>query len=515
MSLSDMQNNIHHVVHLMFENRGFDHFMGWLWNDTTDKPTVNIPALRKDEQAFYGVPQDAGGNPTGWLPDDKSYFLDAPYTGGKMPIHKGSWGYCNMPLSDPGEVWDDITQQIYGPYENFDLPAEKLMKGFYINYAEVGKGGGSDKDILATFTPTELPVLNTLAKSFAVSDMWFASAPTQTNPNRAFSLGGSSLGRLNNLSSTGVPYSYLRTIFTVFNDAKVPWKLYADKTWVSGEYFTQYMFPLGMPNTSAPYGSIADFANDVKNDKLPAFSYIEPIFFSWETIFDFNSYHPPGSTYQGEKFLKLIYDTLKSNPNVWKNTLLIITFDEHGGTYDHVFPPTNAPPPDELDPPYQFGRYGVRVPTLLLSPWVPPGSVFRAGYYPGGDDASALPYDHTSVLATLCKWKKIPYQNPTDVGWLRQRTRVAPTFEDVITNTFNKVMPPVSLYDCSWGLTAEAETVGSSDVPTGLIRQIVSRLTPLPRDGEEAGVIADRIVAECETKADLEAALHDLAGKYS
>ena len=78
MSLSDMQNNIHHVVHLMFENRGFDHFMGWLWNDTTDKPKTNIPALQKGEQAFYGVPQDAGGNPTGWLPDDKSYFLDAP-----------------------------------------------------------------------------------------------------------------------------------------------------------------------------------------------------------------------------------------------------------------------------------------------------------------------------------------------------------------------------------------------------------------------------------------------------
>ena len=511
MSLSDMQNNIHHVVHLMLENRGFDHFLGWRWNDTTDKPKINVPPLRKGEQAFYGNPQDAGGKPTVWLPGDKSYFKSGPYTGVKKYIHKGAWGYCNMPPSDPGEVWDDVTKQIYGPYENFELPPEKLMKGFYVNYAEVGKGTGSDDDILATFTPTDLPVLNCLAKSFAVSDMWFASAPTQTNPNRAFSLGGSSLGRLNNESFTGKPYNNLRTIFAVFNDAKVPWKLYADYKWKDGKHFTQYMFPQGM-DKPGNYGTITDFENDVKNDRLPAFSYIEPAFFG-EEYFEFNSYHPPGSTYQGEKFLKRIYDALKSNPNVLQNALLIVTFDEHGGTYDHVFPPTNAPPPDGLDPPYLFGRYGVRVPTLLLSPWVPPGAVFRAGYYPGGD-ASALPYDHTSVLATLCKWQKIPYQKPTDVGWLRQRTRVAPTFEDVITHKFNRVFPEVSLYDCSSGLAANVETVGTSDVPTGLIRQTISRITMLPRDGEEVAAIADGILASCTTKAELEAAFHDLAGKY-
>ena len=296
MALRDMQQNIKHDVHLMLENRGFDHVLGWLWNNSNNPPTVNIPSLRPGEARFYGVPQDSSGSPVLWFPGDPSFYQNAPYTGPQKYVHKGLWGYCYMPKSDPGEGWDDVTQQIFGPYSQMDLPPEKLMRGFYLNYVADGTGLGSDDDILATGTPTDLSVINGLAAAYAVSDTWFASAPTETNPNRAFSLAGTSEFRQNNLSFDGVPYAGLRTIFGVLNDTKNSWKLYADYTWIHGRYFTQYMFPEGMDQGA--FGSISDFASDVLNDALPVFSYLEPTFAVETELKPLgNDYHPPGSVY--------------------------------------------------------------------------------------------------------------------------------------------------------------------------------------------------------------------------
>jgi phospholipase C len=399
-----------------------------------------------------------------------------------------------MPASDPGEPWDDVTEQIYGPSRDMRLPLNKHMRGFWLNYAKQW-GVGSTDDILATSTPHDLPVINGLARGFAVSDMWFASAPTQTNPNRAFSLGGSSLGRKNNGSFNGIPYTDLRTIFTVFNEQGVSAKLYADHYWMveSRQYFTQYMFPLGMTSANIG-GSIAKFQEAVASDSLAAFTYLEPTFFGEVTPTFGTDYHPPGSLYQGEKFLRRIYDTLRAHPAVFNKTLFIVTFDEHGGTYDHITPPTNAPVPDTQS--HEFSRYGLRVPTLLITPWVAPGTVFRGPWYPAGP-RNDLPFDHTSVLATLMKWKNIPYTRPTDAGWLRARTAVAPTFENVIGNQKTTSWPSVHLYECS---IAEGATLGQTGIPRTAITVGISRITNLPPDDPEhqriAAGIESRVVSE-------------------
>lgn len=487
MSLQDMQQNIRHVVHLMFENRGFDSLLGWLYG-AGNTPQVHIPPLRSKEQEFYGVPQDGQGNPAFWLPTDASFYGSAPYHGGRKYIHRGNWGLCYMPPADPGESWDDVTQQIFGPGENMLLPREKLMRGFYLNYASKGEGIGSDDDILATSTIDDLPVINTLALNFAVSDMWFCSAPTQTNPNRAFSLGGSSQGRMNNLSFNGVPYDTLRTIFGVLGDTGNSWKLYADHQWINRLYFTQYMFPLGMD--SGAFGSIDAFGSDVANDSLPAFSYIEPVFAteSWENPLGAD-YHPPGSLYEGESFLARIYNILVSNPEVFAKTLLIVTFDEHGGTFDHV-PPPPAIDPVNLDPPFLFGRYGVRVPTLLISPCVPSGCVFRANYYPEEVQPQALPYDHTSVLATLMKWLDISYATPSDVGWLGRRTAAAPTFENVIGAPTNLNTPTVTPFNCS---DVNAAARDGSKLSEPVVRQLIARITNFKRGTPEHETLVARV----------------------
>jgi phospholipase C len=480
MSLQDMQKNIAHVVHVMFENRGFDTLLGWLYG-LNDAPPVHVPALRPSEQQFYGVPQDY------WLPDDPSFYGSGPYNGGKKFIHRGNWNLCYMPPADPGEGWDDVTQQIYGPDGDMSLPREKMMRGFYLNYASQGIGVGSNRDILATSTIDDLPVINTLARNFAVSDMWFCSAPTETNPNRAFSLGGSSQGRKDNESFNGVPYSTLRTIFGVFGDTGNSWKIYARYKWIHDQYFTQYMFPLGMDTGS--FGSIDRFEREVKADRLPRFSYIEPIF-TFESGLHLlgTDYHPPGSLYEGEKFLARIYHALASNPAVFNKTLLIVTFDEHGGTFDHV-PPPPAIDPVNICPPYVFGRYGVRVPTLLISPCVPGGSVFRAGYYPEAQ-SQTLPYDHTSVLATLMKWRNIPYTSPADKGWLGLRTASAPTFENVIGPPANTNRPAVAPFDCS---DLNLTTPQGSKLPDGLVSQLITRLTGFQAGSKPHDVLMKRV----------------------
>ena len=512
MALKDMQTNIQHVVHLMLENRGFDHVLGWLWNNTANKPKVNIPPLRPGEAPFYGLPQDSSGSPTLWFPADPSFYQSGPYTGPQKVVNKGLWGYCLMPVADPGEGWDDVTQQIYGPNSQMNLPTDKLMRGFYLNYVNHKIGFGSNDDILATGTPTDLPVINGLAAAYAVSDTWFASAPTETNPNRAFSLGGSSEGRQNNCSFDGVPYADLRTIFGVLNDTNNSWKIYADHYWMEWQelYFTEYMFPQGVPQDSSDphFGTISDFASDVMAGTLPVFSYLEPTF-QGEAGTP-NDYHPPGSVYDGETFLLRVYNALTANPVVFGNTLLIVTFDEHGGTLDHVVPPSAVPP--DQDP--TFGRYGVRVPTILISPWVPPGCVFRAGYFPmdGHPEGNGgMPFDHTSVLATLCKWLNIPYQKSSDIGWLRSRTASAPTFENVITSTRNKNIATVGpAYNCSDTLVAAS--------PYGLapaqMQVLLMRLTGFHVGDPRLNALMAKVKSTCRSREDFNKLFQQLRRQY-
>jgi phospholipase C len=499
-----MQRRVKHVVHLMFENRGFDTLLGWLY-DEQNPPRGHVPPLLPGEPAFDGVPHDANGQPTVWLPDHPSFYEPGPYTHGKKFIHKGNWGQCLMPLADPGEPWDDVKQQIYGPNSDTTLPAEKLMRGFWLNYQKDRFPPiGSRDDILATSTPHDLRVINKLAASFAVSDTWFSSAPTETNPNRAFSLAGTSLGRKINCSFDGVPYDGLRTIFGVLDDTGHSWKLYADHYWkpLDELYFTQYVFPDGMEQGS--FGSIDHFRHDVNNGTLPTFSYIEPAFFTeFGTVLG-NDYHPPGSLYNGESTLKRVYDILKHVPEVFGQTLLIITFDEHGGTYDHVLPPP-AIPPDELSE--DFNRYGLRVPTLLISPWVPPGCIFR----PPRETTGPRVFDHTSVLATLMKWLGIPYTLEGNVGWLGRRTAAAATFEDTILSAYNSTWPTVVPYSCS---DFVGDTVGSTNIPKEVISPLVERITAFPPQSAEHQAIVREIHATVQTEEDLTAHFMRLREQY-
>ena len=202
-------------------------------------------------------------------------------------------------------------------------------------------------------------------------------------------------------------------MFNVLSAAGKSWGFY----WVNdggpaagsppGVPFTQWLCPqMDQAPNGGVYpvndGSADSFMNRLAAGTLPNFCYLEPkwgggIVGNTFTTIQGTDYHPPSSVAPAEWYLNELYNAIIASPQ-WPNMLFIVTFDEHGGTYDHVPPPaTVAPDGVRGKSGFTFQRLGVRVPTLLISPYVPAGVVFRSPV-PGID------FDHTSLIATLLKW---------------------------------------------------------------------------------------------------------------
>src|SRR5262245_19340665 len=281
--------------------------------------------------------------------------------------------------------------------------------------------------VMTTYVPEQLPVLNGLAKGFAVSDEWFSSMPGPTDPNRAFAFTGSALGTLNNFQNGNQylywPYTPRRpSIWKVlWSNGFTDWKIYNSVQWQKFVHtyhlFLQGQIPSVDANVSNHIAGIEQFKEDARAGKLPAFSVLEPI---WISIGGTSSYHPGGDLVPGERGLNEIYEALKAGP-AWNETLFIVSFDEHGGLFDHVPPPyAENPWPNDEHHGFRYDLLGVRVPAILVSPWIQQHTVFRS--------PTAVAYDLTSILATLLHWYGIPKSR-----WgLGQRVENAPTFEGVL-----------------------------------------------------------------------------------
>jgi phospholipase C len=158
---------------------------------------------------------------------------------------------------------------------------------------------------------------------------------------------------------------------------------------------SEYIDPL-----TSNFKSMANFATDLANGELPAYTFIEPNYDTGNNYVAGNSMHPLNDIRRGEALLKTVYDAVRQSP-LWDSTMLIVTFDEHGGFYDHIVPPPAVPTGDDSryadNPPrFDFKLLGVRVPALVVSAYTRPGSLI--GIDPA-DPATA--FDHTSILRTL------------------------------------------------------------------------------------------------------------------
>ena len=290
------------------------------------------------------------------------------------------------------------------------------MLGFLVNYAKVNSSNPAP--LMETFSPRQLTMLSGLAANFAVCDAWYASAPCQTWPNRAFVHLGTSCGRVNNWPDD--PFDFdVPTIFNVLEASGHTWAVFNPSEIIS---LTRLQFPkLWDSSLDSHFLGITDFITQAQEGTLPSYSFVEPSFMTIEGTP--NDEHPPHDVCLGEQFLQSIYSAVVNGKN-WEKTLLVITFDEHGGCPDHMPPPWGAVAPDEQSDPgeegFRFDRFGVRVPTILVSPWIQAGTVFRS--------TTNVPYDHTSILATLRDWLSIPDQ----LMLSSKRIAAAPTFGNVL-----------------------------------------------------------------------------------
>jgi phospholipase C len=462
-----LTDQIEHVVVVMFENRSFDNVLGGLY-----------PSLAR-QGLFRGL-----------LGDETNPRNPANPAAGSVTVFQGpaAESVFIMPYPDPGELYSDMVQQIFGSNASV-LPSGVLppMSGFAWNYTQqppAPSGHGfpavppTAADIMQYYSGKTMPVSSCLARGYAVCDAWFAAAPVQTLSNRVLThcgtpskLPGTNRSRINNPDYTcdlTVPYDPPVTDTTIFElldetypEGKAPkcsdlhdpsvhlnWKVYyhdaplsALCSYVYERWCWDAFFGGNVFHFQEALSSESTFEKDIRKGMLPKYSFIEPRYsdFFFGTV---NSNHPGGagldlsdpngaalpppvSVVDGERFLWQVWSILRKYPQTFAKTLLVITYDEHGGLFDHVPPPPATSP---FDPPvdnFDYDRYGVRVPAILVNPSIPPGTV-----YPPRQAGAPLPdppFDHTSLLSTLIAQFKLQ-------GSLTPRVDVAPTLEGLITS---------------------------------------------------------------------------------
>jgi phospholipase C len=379
-------DQIEHFVVLMLENRSFDSLLGKLYG-----ASPAFDGLTGTESNL-----DQSGSPIG--------VWNSPGTDDET---------MSIPTPDPGELFDDINMQLFDAANPGSPAPAATMNGFAKNYMAQATGGDAQydpKNVMHYFKPEQVPVLSKLASQFAVCDRWFASAPCQTWPNRFFVHTGTANGYENN-PPIYLPYM-MDTIYNRFELAgTVDWKIYFHDI-AQAKALSQLWLLAGN------FHFIDAFIQDAAQNTLPTYSFIEPCYFAdWRMP---NDQHPPHVVTLGEQLIATVYNASRAT-SAWTKTMLIITFDEHGGCYDHLPPPAAVPPSQTATQPFNFDRYGVRVPAVVVSPFVQQGSVLRV------PSTAAAPFDHTSILATLRK--RFPELGPP----LTARDAIAPDLGNALT----------------------------------------------------------------------------------
>jgi phospholipase C len=379
---------IDHVVVLMLENRSFDNVLGWLYDPANPAPFDQAPP----GQSFDGLSGTSLANPV---------------PGGGVAV--------------PGRetLYTQLFDTTATPLPNrTDVPT---MQGFVDNYAAVIASYNATHSpqvdpriIMNGFGPEHVPALGALAHGYAVCDHWYSSIPTQTYANRSFLHAGTASGYVNDVWKTGpeiwdvaVFLNDTDTIFNLLEAAGVSWNVYYGGSLAFCLSFLtqQKMQPYATvdPATNR-FWHMPQFYADAAAGTLPSYTFIEPHFFSSLTYGPENDGHPPVNPIdidgpsllrRADELVGDVYLALRNSPT-WDRTLFVVTFDEHGGTYDHVPPPLAVRPDDVVVPAdqpggsgFEFGRLGCRVPTILVSPLVEQGRVVNTAF------------DHTSIIKTV------------------------------------------------------------------------------------------------------------------
>jgi len=365
---------VDHIIVVMMENRSFDHYFQKL-------PEYGQPDAEVAPDDFSNP--DTDGNPVTIFRDTQYCFVDTDHH------------------------WDGTHRQINGgAMDGFVTTNE----GFH-EFPQTGLEMLTGARAMGYYTAEDLPFYYWLANEFALGDHYFSSMPGPTFPNRMFLYGATSYGHVhNNVPPPG------DMIIDWLEARQLDWKVYASATPAMAMYVSEISTLLAHKATTQ------DFLDDAAAGRLPQVAFVDPDVGLATGQFDTNDEHPPALPQLGQSFVASIVDALTRSPN-WSRSALFLTYDEHGGQYDHVVPPA-ACPPDDLapklepgDPDKPFDQYGLRVPFIVVSP-------YAKKHYVGHQI-----YDHTSIMRfiqarfvmpaftnrdanALAPWDMFDFENP-------------------------------------------------------------------------------------------------------
>ncbi|KAJ1292666.1 hypothetical protein BS78_01G007300 [Paspalum vaginatum] len=380
------------VVVLVQENRSFDHMLGWMKQ-----------SLNRDIDGVTG---------------DETNLVDASDPSSRAVRFSDGAQYVDP---DPGHSMQAIYEQVYGvafvdaattPITVPGVPAPP-MSGF-AQQAEKEKPGMS-------------------ATQFAVCDRWFASNPASTQPNRLFVHSATSHGLVSNDTKALVAGLPQRTIFDALHDQGFSFGIYYQ--YPPSTLFYRNLRQLKYVGSFHQFD--LHFKRHCREGKLPNYVVVEQRYFDL-SILPGNDDHPSHDVAEGQRFVKEVYEALRAGPQ-WEETLLVVTYDEHGGFYDHVpTPAVGVPSPDGIVSAapffFNFDRLGVRVPAIFVSPWIEPGTVLHR---PSGPHPTSE-FEHSSIPATV---KKIFGLD----GFLTNRDAWTGTFDSVLTRDTPRTDCPLTL----------------------------------------------------------------------
>jgi len=310
--------------------------------------------------------------------DEKKLRSNPDYPNANNVVQQAATKLTSISL-DPVHEHVNVLRQIADNCSGF-------VSDFVQCYSQCGE---TRQQVMSYYQLGSLPVLHQLAQNFTVCDHWFSSLPGPTWPNRFFVHTGTSKGHVKMPSGMYIKNEYFYDQNTIYDE-------------LDNKHITWGIYHHGMPHTlllarlwdrPGQFHRMDNFFKDATRpeEEFPQYVFIEPSYGGT----DENDQHPPTDMRKGEYLIAQIYNALRRNEALWNSTLFVLLYDEHGGFYDHVCPP-KAIPPDRDTMEFAFDQYGVRVPAILISPWVDKGFDSRI-------------YDHTSLLKYLImKWNLRP-----------------------------------------------------------------------------------------------------------
>lgn len=351
---------IKRIVVVMMENRSFDNLLGYLSLPPSSRTDVQGLGRAADWQERYAsVYQGHRYRP---------FLLTDPY----QPIE-----------ADPPHERDPIALQMGQP-ANGVFP----MNGFVANYANASGATPPTPDskppVMGYYSAEQAPVTHFFADNFAICDRWFSALPAGTQPNRLMAMSG-----YTRIDVNQAPLPDQHLIYDWLTERGIRWRVYHEELpfyslmprWipaiVAGKHFRPFERLFGDTENEPP-------------DEFPQVVFVEPAYTDAPHIGLSSDDHAPSAIKGGQEFLLEVYRGITNDLELWSGTVMIVTYDEHGGFFDHVSPPhihTEPPQDAEFDRPFE--TLGVRVPAFVISPFVKSGSIYHGVL------------DHTSILKLI------------------------------------------------------------------------------------------------------------------